>query len=418
MSKNILNYLLIFLVVSLGLQLLFPKPVTTNTNQDPVHFAISKKEYPIGKTIELSITNNTDKKITFASKCPVQPFQVFKIEGTTNTALNSKPEIDCNNKNDSALKDISINPNKTSKVRYTYWSHNLFSELGEYKIGTGYTYQEKEYQAFTNSFQIVERGFWSKFWLGVFYQPIYNVLIWMISISPNFNLGLGIIFLTILVRIILYFPNQKALVAQKKLAEVQPKLTSIKEKHKDNQQKMAEETMKIWKEHKVNPASSCLPILIQFPVLIALFYVIQDGLNPDKTWLLYSFISDFNFSQIETYFLSLNLLEKNIIALPLIVGALQFVQLKLSMNKNTNSAKSDDPNVMVQKTMIYIMPAMIAVFTASLPAGIGIYWGTSTLFGIVQQFFVNKHVDKEMKSIPNKKNKKESTRVIDLNESK
>jgi YidC/Oxa1 family membrane protein insertase len=183
---------------------------------------------------------------------------------------------------------------------------------------------------------------------------------------------------------------------------------------------MAEETMKIWKTHKVNPASSCLPILIQFPILIALFYVIQDGLNPDKTWLLYNFQQNFNLLDIQTNFLNiLQLTERNLIALPITVGILQFLQLKLAMNKKTQTSTSNsDFQASMQNMMLYFMPGMIAVFTASLPAGVGLYWGTSTLFGIFQQFIINKQVEKEMSSktekTHRKKRKKNDVRVIDV----
>jgi YidC/Oxa1 family membrane protein insertase len=289
--------------------------------------------------------------------------------------------------------------------------------MGEYKIGAKFQLKGKSYELYSNTFEVTERGFFSNLWLVVFYQPIYNFLIWLISLTPGHSLGAGIILLTVIIRLALYFPNQKALLAQKRLSEVQPKLNNIKEKYKDNQQKMAEETMKIWKEHKVNPVSSCLPMLIQFPFLIGLFHVIQDGLNPDKTWLLYNFISNFDFSSIQINFLSiLNLKEKNLLVLPLIIGALQFLQLKLAMNKKPASKDKNDPNAIMQNTMLYLMPGMIAVFTASLPAGVGLYWGTSTLFAIVQQFFANKQVQKELSSITSKssKNKKEDIRVIDI----
>jgi YidC/Oxa1 family membrane protein insertase len=101
----------------------------------------------------------------------------------------------------------------------------------------------------------------------------------------------------------------------------------------------------------------------------------------------------------------------------MIVGALQFIQMKLAMSKNKNKeAVANNPNAMAQNMMLYVMPAMIAVFTASLPAGVGLYWGTSTLFGIIQQYFVNKHVDSELEKMKTSKNaKKNGVRVIDVN---
>jgi YidC/Oxa1 family membrane protein insertase len=420
MSKNFLNYVLIFLVISLGFQLFLAEPQTTDPNAPAIQFEAAKKEFAVGKVVEINIKNNYSKAITFKQTCPEEPFSVYKTTNGSNTLLSSKPNINCEKNTDQNAKAITVKPNQTGQIRYTLWSHDLFSELGTYKVGGTFSLDGKEIKVLSNEFEIVEKGFFGNIWTSVFYQPIYNILIGLIGLSPNLSLSFGIILLTIIIRLALYMPNQKALLAQKRMAEVQPKLNEIRTKHKDNQQKMAEETMKIWKDHKVNPVSSCLPILIQFPILIALFYVIQDGLNPDKTWLLYSFLDQVNLSQIDTNFLNiLELTTKNVIVLPLIVGALQFIQMKLAMSKNVKKDQiANDPNAMAQNMMLYMMPAMIAVFTASMPAGIGLYWGTSTFLGIIQQYFVNKHVDSEMEKMKmnkSKKGKKDDIRVIDVN---
>ncbi len=418
MSKNLINYVLIFLVISLGFQLFVAKPKVTDPNTPAIQFETSKKEFASGKVVTLNIKNNYSKAIVFKQNCPDEPFTTFNTTNGENKIIVSSPKINCEKNNDANAKDIKIQPNQSGQVRYTLWSHSLFSELGTYKIGATFILDGKEVKVMSNEFEIVERGFWGTIWTSVFYQPIYNILIALIGLSPNLSLAFGIIMLTAIIRLALYMPNQKALVAQKRMAEVQPMLNEIRTKYKDDQQKMAEETMKIWKTHKVNPISSCLPILIQFPILIALFYVIQDGLNPDKIWLLYSFTSQIDLSQINTNFLNiLELTTKNIFVLPMIVGALQFIQMKLAMSKNKNKeAVANNPNAMAQNMMLYVMPAMIAVFTASLPAGVGLYWGTSTLFGIIQQYFVNKHVDSELEKMKTSKNaKKNGVRVIDVN---
>jgi YidC/Oxa1 family membrane protein insertase len=156
--------------------------------------------------------------------------------------------------------------------------------------------------------------------------------------------------------------------------------------------------MALWKEAKVSPFGSCLPILLQFPFLIAVFYAIKDGLNPDNSYLLYTTYSDFSLQDINVNFLGiLDLTKANLYVLPLIIGGLQFIQMKLSLAKK---AKKDKESGIVKKEknememansmMIYMMPVMIAVFTASVPAGVGLYWGASTTYGIIQQIIVNK----------------------------
>jgi YidC/Oxa1 family membrane protein insertase len=234
---------------------------------------------------------------------------------------------------------------------------------------------------------------------------------------PYNDLGLAIILLTILIRTILLIPSQKALKSQRKMNELQPKLAKIKEKYKDNQEMIAKETMALWKEYKVNPFGSCLPLLIQFPVLIALFYVIQNGLNPDNSYLLYEPLKHFSLHNINIIFLGiLNLTKINNFILPLIVGGLQFLQMKLTLvtkkdkkaqdkqDKTEKKAQGSEME-MAGKTMMYVMPVMIALFTASVPAGVGLYWSVSTTYGIVQQLVVNKQVDEEkvkIKVLPDK----------------
>lgn len=185
---------------------------------------------------------------------------------------------------------------------------------------------------------------------------------------------------------------------------VQAKIEELKKKHKDNQQQIALETMALWKEHKVNPFGSCMLMFIQIPIMIALYYVVQSGLHPDKAGLLYGFIAEqFNFETIQTNFLGiLELTKINFIVLPLIVGGLQFVQMHLAFarvakkkatveeKKLEQPADMQSQMEMANNMMKYVMPAMIAFFTASLPSGVGLYWATSTVYGIVQQWAVNR----------------------------
>lgn len=109
-------------------------------------------------------------------------------------------------------------------------------------------------------------------------QPLYNILTLIASVLPTHDLGLAIILLTLLIKTVLLGPTLKSMKAGAKMQEIQPKLKEIQEKYKGNQTKISEETMKLWKEHKVNPFGSCLPILIQMPILFGLFYVIKSDI--------------------------------------------------------------------------------------------------------------------------------------------
>lgn len=405
MSKKLLNYLLLFLSFSLILQVFFvkPEPVQVDAN-NPIVFETRKNSYATGKVVDLKITNNTADILVFPTSCPNEPFNVLYTSTEPDIQKTHQSEINCEESTDPSSKDLKIKPGKTSTLRYTYWSSSLFDEIGRYKIMANLKIGDQSITAESNEFEIRERNFFGKIWISGFYQPIYNFLILLIDIIPGHYLGLAIILLTLILRLILFVPSSKALRSQKKMAEIQPRLNEIKEKYKDNQQLLAAKTMEVWKENGVSPASSCLPLLIQFPILIALFYVIQDGLNPDKTYLLYNSLSNFDINTIQTMFLGLDLKQRSLYLLPVIVGGLQFLQLYLAQNqkpktddkiidvktedsKNKKDKKSEAETV--QGMMLYFMPAMIAVFTASLPAGVGLYWGTSTLFSVVQQMFIN-----------------------------
>lgn len=356
-----------------------------------------KSEFASGEEVIVTLKNNTANPITFASNCPKNPFRVLAWTGEKFEERTAETKIDCK-----FSPPITVAPNAETKVNYSYWNHALFGNPGRYKIEFALTGTTTGVFA-TPEFTVVEAGFWRKLFRTGFYQPLYNILIFFISIAPARDLGLAIILLTILIRIILLIPSQRAIVSQRRMQELQPKLEHIKKKYAGNKERVAQETMQLWKEHKVNPFGSCLPLLVQFPVLIALFYVIQNGLNPDNTYLLYSPLKNVDLSNIHTHFLGiLELRNVNAFVLPLIIGALQFLQLKLTMIKKARAATENNsgadktektqPSEMesANKMMVYIMPVMIALFTASVPAGVGLYWGVSTVFAIGQQMVANR----------------------------
>lgn len=363
----------------------------------PISFETTKKSYSIGSIVELEIANNTDKDLRLAYSCPDAPLTVLNTGVTPAQIVDAAPALDCENIDDLRVDSFVLPANKKRVLNYDYWSSTLFSELGRYKFTAQLTVDGEQFQTSSNEFTIESRGIFRSIWFFGLYQPFYNLLVWLITILPSSSLAAGIILLTIIVRLILLIPSHKALRAQKRLQEVQPELERLREKYKNDQQKLAQETMKIWKNNKVNPLGSCLPLLMQFPLLLALFYVVRNGINVSTAFVLYEPLANFDYSQLDTVFLEiLPLTKNNLIVLPLIVGGLQFIQMKLSFAK----AKKNKPDTKkiagmpdmasAQNLMVYFLPAMIAVFTASVPAGVGLYWGTSTLFAIGQQLMINR----------------------------
>jgi len=390
MSKKLLNIALIFLVVSL---LLGNSPQSSKIaidNDNPILIKTNKTEFRQGKALGLEIINQTNKQLNFNFKCPNLIFKVYEIKNGKEIAKNSNSNLDCQDSKSQKYFNFSIEPLSKLNYSFTHWSNQLFDNLGTYIVKQDLTLNGQDtYTVQSNQFNYIQRGIFSKFWNNVIYQPIFNVLVLIVSFSPNLNLGVAIILLTLLLRAILHTQNKKAMVAQKKLSKIQPKLNAIREKYKGDQQKLAQETLKIWTTEKINPLSSLTPMLIQFPILIALFYVIQGVVNIDNQYLIYDALQHVKLSEISSNFLGIiDLKESNIIVLPIIVASLQFIQMYMTLPKTDET--SDKTQKSIQSGMLYFMPALIAVVTATLPSGVGLYWGTSTLVGIIQQHFINK----------------------------
>jgi YidC/Oxa1 family membrane protein insertase len=398
MKKNILNFVLIFLIVILVVNsYLKPKEEQGASAKKEISLTPVQKEFGQKDLVSAEIKNNTDQVVTLKNECPQEPLDVFRYINGEWTKLHKTAVISC-----AETKDLTLKPGEKYLISYNSWNYALFHDLGRYKLTATVLMNAEEKTIESPEFEIKPQGIFSYLWTTLFYQPLYNILILLISIAPGKDLGLAIILLTMIIRTILLIPSQNALKSQRKMQEIQPKLNKIREKYKNNQEMIAKESMAIWKEHKVNPLGSCLPLVIQFPVFIAIFYVVREGLNPDNSYLLYDFLKNFSFENINVNFLGiLDLTKINLIMLPLIVGGLQFLQMKLT----TSGTKKPDENKQEAKktksemeiatgTMTYIMPVIVAIFTASVPAGVGLYYATSTIYGIIQQLVVNKQSTK------------------------
>lgn len=390
--------MIVFLAINYFMQSCVNKEEDITVKDGNLLVTTTDTEYSRTKLVTVEIENNTEETITLKNQCPGEPFDVFRYENNEWIQKEVSPELDC-----SKAEDITLNSGDKTLVAYENWNFALFSQMGRFKIELTTKIGEEEKTISTNEFEVVREGLFKQIWNGIFYKPIYNALIWLTAVLPGHYLWIAIILLTIIIRTILLVPSQKAMKAQKRMQEIQPRLEKIKQKYKGDQAKIAQETMALWKESKASPMGSCLPMLLQIPFLIALFYAVQRGLNPDNVYLLYSSYGNFALHDINVSFFGLlDLTQKNLYVLPLIVGGLQFTQMKLSMMRNAKKkdekgGKKDKASDMQAATnmMTYIMPIMIAVFTASLPAGVGFYWGTSTLYGIIQQIFVNKSGGKD-----------------------
>ncbi|MCK5413652.1 MAG: YidC/Oxa1 family membrane protein insertase [Candidatus Pacebacteria bacterium] len=247
---------------------------------------------------------------------------------------------------------------------------------------------------------------------NLIYYPLFNLMIFFYNIVPGNDIGIAIILLTLFVRFVLYPMNTKSIKSQKKLQEIQPLMKEIQAKYKDNKEKQAKKLMELYQKHKINPLSGCLPILIQLPILIALYQVFLNGFKDESLAIVYPFIA--NPGHIDPMFIGLvNLSETNFL-LALMAGILQFFQTKMLMgnkdkdkdkkveeeNKEKSAEeKTQDFAQSMTKQMMYILPIMTFVFAMSFPSGLALYWVVTTLFAIIQQFLIMKKQDKENQQI-------------------
>jgi len=221
----------------------------------------------------------------------------------------------------------------------------------------------------------------------ILYKPLFNILVLLCKYLPNNDLGLAIIILTIFIKILLYPLGTKAVKSQKVLSELQPKIKEIQEKYKDNKEEQTKAIIALYKKEKINPFSGFLTLFIQLPVLIALYRLFWRGLKPEQMILLYSFITPPGKISSD-FFGIINLAHPNLIVVFLVVIS-QFFQTKMSISKiKTN--KSSGFSGQFQKQMQYFMPVFMGLILLKLPSAIGFYLLTTTLFTIIQQYFVFK----------------------------
>lgn len=235
----------------------------------------------------------------------------------------------------------------------------------------------------------MQPGFFTTF----FYQPAYNALAFLISIVPGGNVGVSIIVLTLLVRGALLPLSHRSVVSQAKMRAIAPHIEKIKETHKEDKQEQAKKTMELYKEHGINPFSGCLLVVVQLPIIFALYYAFFKGLPHLNTEHFYSFIHlPLNPSMS---FLGLNLAGKSII-LAFIAAVTQYFQIKFSIPALPPSAKGAKPSFKddfarsFNVQMRYMLPVIVFGISYSISAAVALYWTTSNLFSISHELYVKR----------------------------
>lgn len=237
----------------------------------------------------------------------------------------------------------------------------------------------------------------------VVYQPIFNSFVILYNLIPD--VGVVILVITVVIKLLLYPLTASSIKAQKSLSEMQPRLDELKAKFKDDKQMLAQETMKMYKEHKVNPLGSCLPILVQLPIFIALYMVLQAGLASNNFDKLYPFVA--SPGQLNTITLGIFDLKNNSIILALLAGAAQYFQSKMFIRKKApkaagEGAKDENMTAMMNKQMLYFLPVMTAFIGMKMPAGLTLYWFLSTLLTVLQQMILFRKTENDTVAVVEK----------------
>lgn len=225
-------------------------------------------------------------------------------------------------------------------------------------------------------------------------HPLLNLLVFFYQYIPD--IGLVIILLTVLIRLLLVPSFHKSLKHQRALQSLQPKMNEVREKYKNDQEAQAKAMMELYKVHNVNPLSSCFPVLIQLPILISLYQVFIQSLNGQALRGLYSFIS--HPEQINPMFLGLvDLSAKGNYWLAAIAALLQFWQTKqLQTTNKIGGQNSDSTAKFMNSYLLYFFPLITFFIGIRFPAGLALYWVTTTLFGIAQQYYIIRKEAKEV----------------------
>ncbi|MFH0846357.1 MAG: YidC/Oxa1 family membrane protein insertase [Patescibacteria group bacterium] len=236
-----------------------------------------------------------------------------------------------------------------------------------------------------------------------FFNPIYNGLILLIDNFSWVDMGIAVILITLVVKILMLPLTKKSIKLQLQTKKIEPQLKEIKEKYSDNKEEQARLIMDLYKENDLNPLAGIFIMFIQIPVIFALYFVVLKGGLPEvNTDILYSFINAPE--HINILFLGLiNMTEKSLI-LALLAGISQYIQISLILPKMkptdpNNRNFKDDLAKSMSLQMKFVMPILITFISYHLPSAIALYWITSNIFTVLQEFFVKRKMEEKVVEI-------------------
>ena len=236
-----------------------------------------------------------------------------------------------------------------------------------------------------------------------------SIIVFFYSFTHNY--GIAIILMTVLIRVALYPLMQKQMVSMREMQKIQPLMKAVQEKYKNDKERLNKELMALYKEHKVNPMSGCMPLIIQMPILILLFQALRKFEYLDSAGKI---VGGFLWipRQVQIIVEGVPKIVAGLAApdqliqlpgsgifgiqylgiMPFLIGGSMYIQQKMTSTGGTVAGKDGGSAQQTQKMMTIMMPLMIGFMSFSLPSGLTLYWLTSTVLGIGQQYLINKKV--------------------------
>jgi uncharacterized membrane protein (DUF106 family) len=274
------------LVVTFSIQYFFPSQKSVNTLESNILLTIKDDTIVIPNIPIIEVVNKT------ASGFTLSPCKDIKI------TIDSQPLTDIDKLSPKFCEPIDVGPSVTYKMHLDDLSKVFASRAGKYTFSLSTPLGDR-IVTFSASVPSSIRSLLTI----VVYKPIYNLFVALLTFLPGHSLGWAIVIITLIVRLILLVPQHHMLESQKKLQIIQPKIKELQKKHKDDQSKLGMEMLELYKKEKVNPMGSCLPLIIQMPILIGLYWVISGINDGSNLYHLYDVFKSFNPANIDAHFL-------------------------------------------------------------------------------------------------------------------
>lgn len=235
----------------------------------------------------------------------------------------------------------------------------------------------------------------------VFYDPIYNALVALVALIPGSDVGIAVIIVTIIIRLILLPSSLSAARTQRAMKTLEPKIKELKEKHKGNKEKEAIDTLALYRDARVNPFLSILTVFIQIPVLLALYWVFYyEPLSAINTARLYAFTPVP--AAVSLQFLGIISVAGKSLVLAALAGVTQFFQAHLALSgtmkpSDVKGMQNDFQKVMGMQ-LKYVFPFIIAAISYTTSGAVALYFVTTNLAGMAQEWYVRRAIAAETQS--------------------